>query len=507
MRIDSDIPHKANRILNLILLAFLLILIRVWYLGFIQQEYHHHQARKPKRKSVIQKIERATIRDRFNIPLSQNKIGYNATIRYADLREIPSHRWKKNEKGVKVKELIRAPYISSLANLLSKELSMDPQTIEDIIYAKASLFPHTPFILKEGLSEKEYYRIRMLQKDWRGVEAERVSQRVYPLHKTACDIVGYMGAINPKEYLQIAEEIKVLQEYIKKRELGEIAFLPLGYDNPFEVRNRLKILQEKAYTINDQIGKTGVEEFCDELLRGSHGKLLYEMDPKGNILRELPGTKKGISGQRVFLAISAELQEYAEELLAQHESFRDVKDGNGKIAPGTPWIKGGAAVALNPKTGEVLALASYPRFDPNDFIPAQTQELKKEKQEAICRWFENESHVRDVWNGKVPLIREIYCQNEKKWSEESQKLTWEYFLSTILAPGQSLEKAFINIGTVKNAYLIQKHFEALRKQGFDIAWDSAIKHKLNEYGIGVKMVKTPDSPSRLPLPVSPFVKA
>lgn len=465
MRSDTNIPRKANKILNLILLAFLLILIRVWFLGFVQHEYHQSQARKPKRKTKIQKVERATIRDRFNIPLSQNKIAYTASVRYADLREIPSHKWQKNEQGQKIKVPIRGPYIASLAELLSNELKMDAQSIEDIIYAKASLFPHTPFVIKENLTEKEYYRIRMLQKDWRGVEAERVSKRVYPFHKTGCDVVGYMGAINSREYLQVAEEMKTLQEYVKKREMGEVVFLPPGYDNPLDVRTRLKALQEKAYTINDQVGKAGVEGFFDEILRGVHGKAMYETDPKGNVLRQLPGSKKGTSGQRIFLAISAELQQYAEELLAQHETFRDVRDRNGKIIPGSPWIKGGAAVAMNPKTGEVLALASYPRFDPNDFIPIQTPELKKEKQAAICKWLENERHIGDIWDGSAKLTREIYLQNEKKWGEEEQPFHWEYFLSTIIPPASSLEASIFSIDSVEKAYFLQKHMEKLKELG------------------------------------------
>jgi cell division protein FtsI/penicillin-binding protein 2 len=464
MRADSNIPRKANKILNLVLLSFFLILIRVWYLEFVQRDFHDQQARKPKRKTVIQKVERATIRDRFNIPLSQNKISYNATIRYADLREIPSNRWEKDENGVKVKKPVRSVYISSLADLLSRELKMDSQAIEDLIYAKASMFPHTPFIIKENLTEQEYYRVRMLQKDWRGIEAERVSKREYPYHKVACDILGYMGAINSREYLQIAEETKTLQEYIKKRELGEIVFLPDGYESPLEVRSRLKILKEKAYRINDQIGKTGIEGFCDEILRGVHGRTMYEMDPRGNILRELPGVKKGESGQRVFLAISAELQEYTEGLLAEHEAFRDSKDKNGELIPGTPWIKGGAAIALNPKTGEILAMASYPRFDPNDFTPAQTAEVKKEKQSDICKWLENDKYIGDIWDGKVPLTRERYSQLKEIWSEESQPLTWKHFLGSILPPDSSTIKALAAIETVENAYYLQNQFEELKKK-------------------------------------------
>jgi cell division protein FtsI/penicillin-binding protein 2 len=478
MRSDLSIPRKANRILNLILLAFLLILIRVWYLGFVQRDHHVQQARKPQRKSTVEKVERATIRDRFNIPLAQNKISYSAAIRYADLREIPSHRWRKDEKGVKVKEPVRGPYISALAAFLAKELSMDPEVIEDVIYAKASLFPHTPFILKEGLSEQEYYRIRSAQKDWVGVEAERGSQREYPFGKIACDVVGYIGAINSKEYVKIAEEMRELQTYIKKRELGEIVFLPKGYQDPFEVRTRLKILQEKAYTINDQVGKTGIEESCDELLRGTHGKKMYEIDPKGNILRELPGSKKGVSGERVFLAISAELQQHAEELLAQHEVFRDVKDRTGQVVVGSaPWIKGGAIVALDPKTGEIVALASYPRFDPNDFIPGKTAGTRKEKQMAIAKWLENETHIGNVWNGKSILSRELYVESEKRWIEEIKSLSWDVFLESILSPNSALKKVMDGFKTVSDAYLLQQHFERV-KEACGIDDPSALIHVL-----------------------------
>lgn len=461
MRTSDNISRKANRILNLILLSFLLILIRVWYLGCVQQEYHERQSRKPQRKTVLEKVERATIRDRFNIPLSQNKIIYNASVRYADLREIPAYKWKKNEEGKKVKEAVRGPYISKLANLLAKELCMEAQDIEDIIYAKASLLPHTPFIIKEGLSEKEYYRIRTMQKDWRGIEAERSSRRVYPLGKTACDVIGYMGSIDSSQYLRIAQEIQTLQEYIKKREMGEIVFLPSGYESPLDVRKRLQLLQQQAYTINDQVGKAGIEGFFDEILRGVHGKQMLEIDPKGNVLRKLPGGKKGVSGQRIFLSISAELQQYAEELLSVHESFRDIKDSQGNRLPGEPWIKGGAAIALDPKTGEILALASYPRFDPNDFIPIQTPELKKEKQEAIGKWLENERYIGNLWDGKTPLIREIYFPHQERFEEEKQFLTWSYFLQTILPPNSSALKALADIGNVKNAYLLQKHLDHL----------------------------------------------
>jgi cell division protein FtsI/penicillin-binding protein 2 len=463
MRSDLNIPHKANRILNLVLLAFMLIFLRTWHLGFVQGDYHKQQARKPQRRSLIEKVERATIRDRFNIPLSQNKIDYAIAVRYADIRRIPAYQWIKEPGKAKIKKPLRSVYISSLANLLGEELSMDPKEIEDTIHAKASLFPHTPFVIKESLQEKQYYKIRALQKDWAGIEAQRNSKRVYPQGKTACDVVGYMGAINSSEYMQIAEEIKELELYLQKRENGELIFLPKGHEDPLTVRKRLSLLKEKAYTINDSIGKTGIESSYDELLRGVHGRKNVEVDPKGNIIRELPSSKKGVSGQRVFLSISSELQEFAESLLAKNESIRDLKDSSGESIPGTPWIKGGAIVVLEPKTGEVLALASYPRIDPNDFVQSKNPFLKTERQKSVRNWIESEEHIGEIWEGKTPLKKEIF-EESSGWSEESKQLTWDYFLSSIIPKESSIWKSFHKINTIKTAHALQTHFDKLTQK-------------------------------------------
>jgi cell division protein FtsI/penicillin-binding protein 2 len=460
MHQELNIPHRTKRVLNLVLLSFILIFIRVWYLGFVQSDYHKQQAKKPQRRTTIERVERATIRDRFNIPLAQNKIEYSAAVRYADIRELPAYKWEKKPKGGKVKKFIRGPYITSLACLLAKELDMNPKEIEDVIYAKASLFPHTPFVIKESLSEKQYYKLRMLQKDWIGIDMQRSSKRVYPLGKTACDVIGYMGSISSNEYLQIAQETAALEEYIQKRDLGEMSFIPKGYSSPLAARQRLQLLKEKSYTINDLVGKSGIEHSCDEQLRGVHGKKTVEIDPKGNVLRTLPHGKKGVSGQRVLLSISSELQEFAEALLAHHESLRDIKDAQGEPVPGTPWIKGGAIVALQPKTGEVLALASYPRFDPNDFIQSQDPFQRLEKQKSVRRWLENESHIAEIWNGKTPLKKEVFSFTAG-WSEEHRFLEWDQFIHSIISPKNPILDVLLKVGSIQNAYAIQKNFETL----------------------------------------------
>jgi len=455
--VDNTIPEKANRVLNIILLGLLLILIRVWYLATIQYDEHVEMARRPQRRSAVEKVERATIRDRFNIPLALNKIQYTAAVCYADIRQIPSVRWEKGPNGKKVRVQERVEYIHRLAELLGKELKMDPQKVEDTIHGKACLFPHTPFVIKEDLTEKEYYRLKMLEKNWTGIRTERGSKRYYPQGKIASDVIGFMGAISSNEYYAIAQEISTLQTYLSERETGNMPMLPKGFQNALQVRERLKQLQEKAYTINDSVGKSGVEAAFDPELRGYAGKKTYEVDIKGNLIRELPGSRKSLSGQRLLLSISTELQEYAEQLLTENEELRESKNKDGTPSLSTPWIKGGAIVAMDPKTGEVLALASYPRIELNDFIPSKVQGKKP----CINKWLENEAYIGEIWEGKRPLERERYDPVKRAYYEEQIPLSLlKYFEATLSSDGTTWD-AMEKVADLRGALIVQQEIEKL----------------------------------------------
>lgn len=448
--VESNITAKANRVLNIILLCLLLILIRVWYLSVIQHDQQLEQAHKPQRRVVIEPVERATIRDRFNIPLAVNKIQYNAAVCYANIRQIPSVAWRKNEEGKTVRVQARMEHIVSLSRLLAEELSMDAQVIEDTIHGKASLFPHTPFVVKEEITEQQYYRLRMLEKEWLGMHPQRAYRRYYPHGKVACDVLGYLGSISQNKYFTIAQEMRELEEYLSARERNENPFLPKGFDNPLEVRARLHELQEKAYNINDLVGKAGLEAQYEEELRGYHGKKTYEVDVKGNFLRELPGSRKAVSGRRLISTISAELQEYAESLLAAYEGPRETE-----FSLDERWMKGGAVVAMIPKTGEVVALASYPRFDPNDFIPTRDPEVKKGKEAAIQKWLESEAYIRDIWDGKLAIDREYFSFVRGRYIQESFRLTWEKYLEAILPSSGPVHNAMAQISDLQTALAVQ----------------------------------------------------
>ena len=78
----TSIPAKANKLLNMILAAMLLILFRLWHLTVVQHDEKLEESKKPQHRVIIERAERATIRDRFNLPLAINKVQSPAPERY-----------------------------------------------------------------------------------------------------------------------------------------------------------------------------------------------------------------------------------------------------------------------------------------------------------------------------------------------------------------------------------------------------------------------------------------
>ena len=144
-----------------------------------------------------------------------------------------------------------------------------------------------------------------------GVEIASESERVYPEGSTACHILGYLGAISESE----------TEYYVEK----------------------------KGYSASDLVGKDGVESSLESKLHGTPGTEKIRVNSSGEYVETISKTEPK-KGKDVYLTIDLELQKAAEESLAD-----------------AAYGKSGAAVALDVETGEVLAMASYPSFNPNIF--------------------------------------------------------------------------------------------------------------------------------------------
>lgn len=464
---NTSLLEKITKVLNFFFVIFLFIGLRVWYLTVVQHEERSIKAKKPQITEMVEIAPRATIRDRFNVPLAINKIQYNATVYYDQIKQLPAVL----KKGIdKESTITRKKYVHLLATKLSEYIDLDVTTIEDLIFSKSALMPHIPFVIKEDLDEKTYYELKAIEGNWPGLYAQKSPKRYYPQQRVAAEIIGYVGSINREEYMQIVNKLCALKEYFKGLENELNPPLPDFTKDTEEAEKMLVMLQEQAYSFNDQIGKMGVEAEYESVLRGTRGYKQYLTDAKGNFLQELSQKKPTEPGNRLILTISSELQEFAEKLLIDNEKVRDGKSHNfdteKKIFKELkqPWIKTGAIVAMHPKTGEILAMASCPRFNPNDFIISGNQEVYEEKQTNIHRWLETEQHIADLWNRKCLLKREWCPGFDYSVVEQTCDLTWENYLNFVLPLDSPLKLAFQKVTTINDAIFYLNAFKKLMQK-------------------------------------------
>jgi cell division protein FtsI/penicillin-binding protein 2 len=458
--------EKVNNILNIILVLLLLILFRIWHLSIVQHDEFAERARKPQLRVLVESAERGTITDCFGVVLAGNKIQYNAGIYYNHFKQIPRVQVKKDSEGKKSRSYPRKEYISKLAYFLADELELDPLRVEDLIYSRAAVFPQLPFVLKENISEKTYYRLKFLEREWLGLYAEKKARRYYPQGKVGSSVIGYLGPISSSEYQNFHQRLKVFENYFAQEGEGAYLNLPKGVATPQEAIKKYEELKEKSYKLNDLIGKTGIEARFNQDLKGFRGKRTFISDAKGNYLRELPESRDAFPGKRIQLTLSYELQKLAEELLVKSEGLREGAskglDVNAKVYSRfkQPYIKGGAIVVMDPKNGDVLALASYPRLDANLLMPNNSPEKARDHDREVLKNLENESYIGGIWDGKWPLEKEGYSLKKKEITHKTQSLSFDKYLELSLANGSPIPESLKEM-TVNEAVSFQRAFFTL----------------------------------------------
>ena len=184
--------------------------------------------------------------------------------------------------------------------------------------------PFEPVPILFELNEEQIARIAVNQFRLPGVEVVAQLVRHYPQGAHFAHSVGYVGRINEKE---------------------------------------IKTLDKVNYSGTHHIGKTGIERFYEAELHGQVGYEEVETNARGRVLRVLKRTDP-IPGKDIVLSLDIKLQEAAEEALAGRR---------------------GAVVALNPMTGEVLAMVSQPSFDPNLFVTGIGFKAYAELRDSIDR--------------------------------------------------------------------------------------------------------------------------
>lgn len=212
-----------------------------------------------------------------------------------------------------------AAYLEQLAADFAPRLKMQPETVFGLLQKGTKSGKAT--LLAENLSTKSTVALQELQLYYPGIYLIEETKRSYPYGGFASHLLGYIGSMEDREW--------------RKRDV------------------------KMGYRLNSKIGKNGIEKKFEKELKGTDGGVYLEVDYRGRV-KSIIQDKKWAAGSDVYLTLNFELQRAAEEGLKNSLTGR------------------GAAVALDPRTGAVLALASAPSYDPNIFVQYSDEETPKQ---------------------------------------------------------------------------------------------------------------------------------
>jgi penicillin-binding protein 2 len=204
----------------------------------------------------------------------------------------------------------RAKWDMTMARL-GQILGQSPETLQKPLL-KASNSPYRVRISR-NITKAQVTAIQENSGDLAGVEVDAETARIYPMGSLAAHIIGYTGELSDADYEQ---------------------------------------LKGRGYRLGDVNGKMGAEAAFESQLRGEWGGQQVEVNGAGKVLRVL-GERQTRMGQDIHLTIDMDLQRAAEAAIGDRI---------------------GAIVALNPNSGEVLAMVSRPGFDPNVFTKPRISE-------------------------------------------------------------------------------------------------------------------------------------
>ena len=179
-----------------------------------------------------------------------------------------------------------------------------------------------------------------------GVSVEERTVRSYPYGDLAAHLLGYVGPLTESEYRTLSAQI-----------------------DPTDPN-------AKTYQPGDEIGKSGVERVFESELRGVPGVRVFEVNRLDEIVKvHHDKDRQPLPGNDVHLTIDLDIQS-----LVERELRRGLDEARDQPPPEDPDVprfvaSAGAAVAIDPRDGSVLAMASFPTFDPREFVNGISQRL------------------------------------------------------------------------------------------------------------------------------------
>jgi penicillin-binding protein 2 len=301
----------------IVLALFSTLLARLWFLQIASGSDFAEAAEDNRFRVIEEPAQRGRILDRNGVPIVDNTLLDTVKI----------------ERGLEDEE--RATTVENLSGLTGV-----PETLIDARIDDPKISPFAPVPMTFPLDRKQLIYIEEHPTEFPGVEAVRLPVREYPHGTMAAHVLGYVG--------EVSEE-------------------------------QLEYLEPQGYKAGDRIGKGGIEQTFESVLHGTPYRKTVEIDSQGRVVRTVD-VQRAEAGADVHTTLDVDIQRVAEE------SLRQGIDGahgfvNTEVEDHLEYMNapGGAAVVLDASTGGVVAMASFPSYDPvdlaNGISPEEWEEL------------------------------------------------------------------------------------------------------------------------------------
>ncbi|MEI7593938.1 MAG: penicillin-binding protein 2 [Actinomycetes bacterium] len=320
---DTDSPRLRLSILAVICLSlFGALFARLWYLQVMVADKYQVEASANRVRTVAEEAPRGRILDVNGRVIVDNKMSLVVTIDPYALKKQPED--VRNDLKLRVATKLTEFGIPTKVSAIDKRLA-DPQ------------YPQLqPIPIAIDIPQDLYLYFSERSDDFPTVAVQRQSVRQYhPNLANLAHVLGYVGRVSPDELLA---------------KQGTKA-------NPKPT--------EKPYQPDSSIGKSGIEKQFEDDLRGVPGLQTIEVNAKQNPIRVV-SEQAPQPGSDVYLTINVDVQKSAEDALDQQmNSLRGGHETGNAFGTNAP---AGSAVTLDPSNGNVVAMASFPTYDPAEFV-------------------------------------------------------------------------------------------------------------------------------------------
>ena len=376
---NNQNPNHTLRYLGIVAIFCLVCVIYLGRLFFIQIAGRENQytADITEREVTVQAV-RGEIYDRNGVKLVANRYSYDLSLAHGQFfalsiqerndvcLNIQTSLAKRGGEGVQAQKYF--PFDGTYPNYTYSADTLDGDSIR--YYRLKRVLGDVGLKAETTATQlRDYYTdtYDLLQTDNQGnrrysdKEIDTLIRMYYDLDATRFRLLG--------EYILCKGVDMSLMTYIKEQNIKAVNFavnVEREYCYPGYASHILGLVgpiyseewayyNEQGYQMNAIVGKSGCEAAFESYLRGTDGKVRIKEDKNGNVV-EVEVLSEAIAGNDVYLTIDIELQIAAEDGLRE----------NVEYVAGQPEgesCNAGAAVAINPKTFEVLAIASYPTYD------------------------------------------------------------------------------------------------------------------------------------------------